>query len=313
MLEKQEKELELKTVLEQAELSAEKNEYEKANDLYNKALEIYNEANSDDSGKANLLFTIGLNLANYGNTEEALQKWEQSANLFEQLGDSNSKAFTLYEMGNTLARTGNVPAASDYWKQALELQEKTGDTIAMAATLINLAWSASRSGDNSEVYKLNFRAAQLLAQNKIWAELLKVLINLAKASEAHSASFLAQALWLAEYLETDADTIFFATSDLLKIIGLENEQAPVITSACLLLTSLRSTEHPKKKEIQQACTEMLAACVLVRNVPKEEISGWLKDQGLNDSETIYPEFERALNNIVGENNWLFDRTDFSRD
>ena len=43
MLEKYEKDQELKSAIEQADLLAEQNQFEQANVLYNKALEIYNE------------------------------------------------------------------------------------------------------------------------------------------------------------------------------------------------------------------------------------------------------------------------------
>lgn len=310
MLEKHEKELELKSAIEQAELLVQKNKFEQANVLYNKALEIYNE-DDNESGKADLLYTMAFNLSNSGDIQQAMQLWDQSVSIFDKLGDYYSKASVLHNIGTVMAQHGNIPNAVNLWNQSLELKEKIDDTIGMAATLINLAWVANIEGDSIQEHKLNLRAAHLLAKNKVWPELIKILINLAKSTEIDSGLFLAQALWLAVHTEIDPDTIFFATSDLLKIVGLENESAPVIASAVLMLINLRSEEHPKKQEIQLASAEMLAACILVKNVPQTEISNWLISKGLNDSKILFPEFKRALNLIVGDENWIFDRENFA--
>jgi tetratricopeptide (TPR) repeat protein len=309
MLEKQEKEQELESVLEQAELLVQQNQFEQANVFYYKAMEFYNESGNEPA-KADLLYNIGLNMSNYGNIQEAIKVWEQSVHLLNTLEDTANKASAFHNIANMMAKYGNIANAEQLWQQSLVLMEKADDTPGMAATLISLAWLANQQGDGPEEHKYNLQAARLLAKSQAWTNLILVLINLEKSAATSTGMYLAQALWLSLYSEIDADTIFFATSDLLKIIGLEHEAAPAIASTGIVLTSLRGSEHPKKKEIQQACTEMLAACVLVRNVPQEEISNWLAVQGLNDNDLLYSEFDQAMNKIVGEGNWLFDKESF---
>jgi hypothetical protein len=53
---------------------------------------------------------------------------------------------------------------------------------------------------------------------------------------------------------------------------------------------------------------MLAACAKHRQVAKDKLLEWAESQGLRDPNRFMPALSRALEEIVGPDGWLFDRT-----
>ena len=52
---------------------------------------------------------------------------------------------------------------------------------------------------------------------------------------------------------------------------------------------------------------MLGACAHERKVPPEKFMEWIESEGLNDPKRFLPALDRALEEMVGEDGWLFDR------
>ncbi len=299
---------EFSSIIEQADLLVNNEKLEQANQLYNKALESCNE--NDDVIKVTLLYKIGLNLANLNKYDDAMSSWDQAIQILDKNNDVYGKGLMLHNIGTTMAKLGNISFATKLWNQSLEFKENAGDFMGMAATLLNLAWVANNQQDFEQEIKLIRQSVFLLAKINAWPELIMTMQKLADTDKENSASILAQVFWLSIYENTEPDTVFFIVSDLLKSLGIENEYAPMIAAGAMFLIESRIHDHPQKQAIQNAAKEIMAGCAIVRKIPENEISDWINNQGLNEPIKIFNELQISLNNIVGENNWLFDRSLF---
>ena len=56
---------------------------------------------------------------------------------------------------------------------------------------------------------------------------------------------------------------------------------------------------------------MIGACARARNVPHDNFTEWIESEGLNDPNRFLPALQQALESLVPEDAWLFDRTQFS--
>jgi tetratricopeptide (TPR) repeat protein len=85
-----------------------------------------------------------------GDVERALDLWNQSLKLLENIGDVKGKAATLHNMAGVFAQQGEVQKALDLWNQSLKLKENIGDVKGKAATLV---WIATVFAQQGEVQK----------------------------------------------------------------------------------------------------------------------------------------------------------------
>jgi len=74
------------------------------------------------------------------------------------------------------------------------------------------------------------------------------------------------------------------------------------------LVASRGEGHPRQEELQQTAGAMLAACAAARNVPQDELGKWFESEQLNDPNHFLPPLDRALEELVGDEDWLFDRS-----
>jgi tetratricopeptide (TPR) repeat protein len=301
---------ELSSIIEQADLLVNDEKLDQANELYNKALELCTE--NDGIIRATLLYKIGLNLANLSKYDDAMQIWDQALRILDKNDDIHGKGLMLHNIATTMASRGNISFATKLWKQSFDVKEKAGDLAGMAATLLNLAWVANNEQDLEREIKLIHQAIYLLSKVNAWPELIASLQKLSFVDSKNTVSTLAQAFWLSIHEDIESDIVFFIASDLLKNIGLESKYAPIIAAGAMFLINSRSQNHPHKEQIQNATKEMLAACAIVSEIPENKITDWINEKELDDPNKIFSGLQIALNEIVGENNWFFDRNVFKQ-
>ncbi|MEZ5580823.1 MAG: hypothetical protein R3F40_16280, partial [Candidatus Competibacteraceae bacterium] len=53
---------------------------------------------------------------------------------------------------------------------------------------------------------------------------------------------------------------------------------------------------------------LLGKCIEARGIAEEQFAEWLSGQRLNDPRHVFPIVEQALAELVGDGNWLFERT-----
>ncbi|WP_199333776.1 tetratricopeptide repeat protein [Oculatella sp. FACHB-28] len=117
------------------------------NDLlgnYPQALEYYEQSLAlsqelgDRAGEAATLGNIGIVNDLLGNYPQALEYYEQSLAIKRELGDRAGEAITLNNIGSANRSLGNYPQALEYYEQSLAIKRELGDRAGEAATLGNI-------------------------------------------------------------------------------------------------------------------------------------------------------------------------------
>jgi len=125
-----------------------------------RAMELWNqslvldEQIGDVRGKAATLSNMAGVIAQQGDVARAMELWNQSLVLKEQIEDVQGKAATLANMAGVIAQQGDVARAMDLWHQSLVLKEQIGDVRGKAATLHNMAGVIAKQGHVARAMEL---------------------------------------------------------------------------------------------------------------------------------------------------------------
>jgi class 3 adenylate cyclase/Tfp pilus assembly protein PilF len=120
---------------------------------YPKALNYYNqslkidEQISDQKGIAASLNNIGLIFVNQGDYPKALDYYTRSLKIDEQIGEEKGIAQSLNNIGIIYNNQGDYQKALDYYTQSLKIKEQIGDQKGVAASLNNIGLIYEFQGD----------------------------------------------------------------------------------------------------------------------------------------------------------------------
>ncbi len=291
------------TLHQMAGVFAQQGDVERALDLWNQALAL-EEKIGDVQGKAATLHQMAGVFAQQGDVERALDLWNQALALEEKIGDVQGKAATLHQMAGVFAQQGDVERALDLWNQALALEEKIGNVWGKATTLANMAWAARQQGDRARERHLNLEAVQALATVQAWLDVITVLGNLGASEDPDAPGCLAQALWLASRVQAPLEDSVSTAAALFQQLEPAGEDALAVAMAAVALSKIRGREHPQRERFQNLAAGVLMACATARQIPEEELQAWLNSL---PSAEWQPALDQAVERIVGESPWLFDR------
>ncbi len=252
-------------------------------------------------------------IAQQGDVTRALNLWQQSLALLEQIGDVKGKAATLHQMAGVIAQQGDVTRALNLWQQSLALKEQIGDVQGKAATLANMAWLAGKQGNVAEERRLNLEAVQAFAQVGAWLYVVTVLGNLGAGEDTDARDFLAQALWLTLRVEVPAEAALNLTAALLTKLGVAHESAPRLAMAAVVLMQTRGANHPEQEKLVGYAFNMLGACAQARQISEDDFLAWLEREGLRDPDRFLPALLADLEAMVSPDAWLFDRRQVTRE
>jgi tetratricopeptide (TPR) repeat protein len=243
-----------------------------------------------------------------GKPDRAMSIWQDSLSMHEQIGDVQGKAATLANMAGVVAQQGDVARAMALWQESLQLDEQIGDVKGKAATLANMAWAAGKQGDAKRERELNLEAARALGAVRAWLDLVTVLSNLGVSEGPDAAVFLAQALWVCAHVEAPVEHVVYLGAAFVRNLGPGADVAPLVAAYAVFVMETRGEKHPKRDELLRLALGKLGACAKARNVPPEGFREWLHAERLDDPEALVPALMQALEGLVGEHEWLFDRT-----
>jgi tetratricopeptide (TPR) repeat protein len=108
----------------------------------------------DVKGKAATLHNMAGLIAQQGDVKRAMELWQQSLGLKEEIGDVQGKAATLHQMAGVIAEQGDVARAMELWQESLGLLEEIGDVKGRAATLHQMAGLIAQQGDVKRAMEL---------------------------------------------------------------------------------------------------------------------------------------------------------------
>jgi tetratricopeptide (TPR) repeat protein len=282
-----------------------------------RALELWQESLNligqigDVQGKAATLSNMAGVIARQGDIKRALDLWQESLAHYEQIGDVSGRATTLNNMAGVIARQGDIKRAIELLQESLALMEQIGDVQGRAATLNNMGWLASEKEDFDEARRLYIEAGKSTVTVRSWLDLITILSNLANLPIEGALGFLAQAAWLAIQVESPAKETLNVIAALLDKLGIEHETAPLLGAAASFIAYVRGQHHPEQERLIEGSVNMLVACAAVRRIKQEaQFEQWLTINGLKDPERVLPALLSALEAMVSEEEWLFDRKQF---
>ncbi len=210
-------------------------------------------------------------------------------------------------MAGVIAQQGDVKRALNLWQESLALKEQIGNVKGKAVTLASMAWLAGQQGDAKEARRLNLEAARALSDVRAWLDLAAVLWNLGVSGGPNAPAFLAQAMWLALRVEVPAEDALNLSGALLQRLGAQHEIAPQLAMAAILLAQTRGAAHPDQEQMLRYGSGMLMACAQARGIGEEQLEDWLAREELSDPNRFVPALSAALEAMVGAEDWLFDR------
>ncbi|MBT6498122.1 MAG: tetratricopeptide repeat protein [Planctomycetaceae bacterium] len=261
----------------------------------------------DVQGKAATLHNMAGVIAQQGDVPRALELWQQSLELKEQIGDVRGKAATLHNMAGVIAQQGDVPRALELWQQSLALQEQIGNVQGKAATLANMAWAAGQTGDKARKIELNREAARILGGVRAWPDLVTVLRNLGSEESPESVQYLAQAVWLLYRVHVPVSSAVPLAAAFVRRVGLEQTAALPVAGLAAFLAATRGSDHPKQEEFQKLAASMLGACAEAAGVVEADLTKWTESSKVVDIDEQRSRFDAVVDELVPADAWLFER------
>jgi CHAT domain-containing protein len=116
--------------------------------------------------RAGLLGNMGVVLTNVGNTEEALKRIEESANIYSRLSDGFGQIGSYGQRGRALLRAGRLPESLDALHTMLQLTRQYDAQSWQQAAHLNLARAYVALGSRSEA-AVHCERAVALAREKL--------------------------------------------------------------------------------------------------------------------------------------------------
>ena len=122
-----------------------------------------------------MLNSIGLVYFSQGNYSQALEHYQKSLALYDELGDKAGRTNALINIGNVYGSQGNYAQALDYYEKSLTLIEELGNKAGLAITLINIGVIYSLQGNYARAlgyYHRSFTLKEELGDNDGSARIL---------------------------------------------------------------------------------------------------------------------------------------------
>jgi len=97
--------------------------------------------------KASSLNNIGFIYNNQGDIPKALEYFNKSLNILEEIGDKKGMAYSFNNIGAIYKNQGDIPKALEYYNKSLNIKEEIGDKQGMANSFINIGMIYNIQGD----------------------------------------------------------------------------------------------------------------------------------------------------------------------
>jgi predicted ATPase len=164
------------------------------------ALELFQQSMSiaqeldDRQGITNSLYGMGQVASALGDYSGAKSNYERALALSSELEDKQGIANTLTGLGRIATNCGEYTSARKFHGQALELRRELGGRIAMSASMSNLGHVANVQGDYETARTLLEEGCLIDRETGAWQNLSSKLINLAETAHLQGDFHEARAL-----------------------------------------------------------------------------------------------------------------------
>jgi len=123
-----------------------------------------NDEIGDKPGSASILNNIGYIYSTQGKSKEALDYYERSLKIKEENGDKKGVATSLSNIGLIYKQQGRIQEALDYYSNSLKIREEIGDKNGIGGTLINISVIYKQQGQIKEALANYNKCLKLLEE-----------------------------------------------------------------------------------------------------------------------------------------------------
>jgi predicted ATPase/DNA-binding SARP family transcriptional activator/DNA-binding CsgD family transcriptional regulator len=131
---------------------------------------------------ADLLNTLGMAVSARGDSERAIQLYEESLALSRKVGDERSVAINLMSLGAQVRSRGDFEKATELLEEGLVLSRELGEPAVLASFLTLLGYTFVLQGDLERATAVGEEAAAILREQKHRLVLADALSNLGWAA-----------------------------------------------------------------------------------------------------------------------------------
>ena len=110
---------------------------------------------------AGALNDIGYYYKHQGDIPQAIENYQKSLKIREDIGDSEGISITLNNIGVIYKNQGNIPKALEFHQKSLKIQEEIGDKKGLALSLNNMGFIYNDQGDNSKALEYYHKALKI--------------------------------------------------------------------------------------------------------------------------------------------------------
>ena len=118
----------------------------------------------DTRERAKVLVEAAQLRAQSGNTSEALRLYEESVQLFDQLGDVRGRAMTMGNIARLRAQRGDLDGALRFHEESLRVFDQLGDLRGRATTLSDMAGLFVQRGELERALEMYQQSLQIFEQ-----------------------------------------------------------------------------------------------------------------------------------------------------
>ncbi|NJO78923.1 MAG: CHAT domain-containing protein [Cyanobacteria bacterium RM1_2_2] len=240
-----------------------------------------------------------------GQVNEALAHYQQALNTCPE-DDIERKAATLGNMAQVIAAQGNIEQAMQLWQQSLQLYEQIGDVRGKAVTLGNMATVAYRQGETQQALELFKQVAQALGEVRAYVDLVTVLNHLGATAEANALVYLAQAIWLCLRVQAPLADAIVLIRYMFNAVPQGVELEALLAAMACWLCNVRGEKHPQLAQLQEDSLKLLSIAAQTQGIETQaDFEAWFAQEQLNDPAAFLPRLNQRLEAMIGDG-WLFD-------
>ncbi|CAM2068984.1 Tetratricopeptide repeat protein [Sulfidibacter corallicola] len=264
----------------------------------------------DGKGRSATLLAMAGVYTELDEPSEAERCLGEALTLSHEAGDLVGEASALHTRAAILAERKEDAAALDHFKRAAAIFKQLGDMRRHAVALADAAWTLGLLGGENDAEGLFLRAVWTLAEERAWPELSRVLYYLGNTSDPMSDYYLAQSFWLSMRIQVPLKDFVLQGYSLMDRFGPDSEVSRQLCSAIPLMILFRSEEHPSHRELLNEAGLRILNFVGAENLTPDAFTLWIAGHGLENPNQVFESLNRALESVVPEEAWVFDRAYF---
>ncbi|MCA1701900.1 MAG: tetratricopeptide repeat protein [Actinobacteria bacterium] len=293
------------TLHEMGRIHMELEEYDEALALSNQSLAVAERIGHERDRAVTLGQMAGI-YTDLGDFDLALDLSNRSIEIIERCGYTRHLPSALDRKATILRASGQIEEAIELYGASIALDEELGNRSLKAATLARLAGALDEVGRLSAAREAYGEACATFMAIRDYVSLLSVLLTLG-ARQQDDTSILAQAVWLTLTVRVTAPQVVESAVYLADCLGPEDSVSLLAVVHAIQHTTAIDEDRYRKLGGGHLDRIMASCLEGARGLSVETAPAWLQAQGLTDPNIVAIRLRVALERMVSESQWMFDR------